>query len=53
VSAPLFIHCAANVGARASEMVQKNAEINKEYYPESIVKDQKQDVMQNTSGLLY
>lgn len=40
VSAPLFIQCAPNPAARASEVTGNNPEVDTQYWEESVVKDQ-------------
>lgn len=40
VSAPLFIQCAPNPAARASEVTGNNPEVDIQYWEESVVKDQ-------------
>lgn len=39
VSAPLFIQCAPNPAARASEVTGNNPEVDTQYWEESVVKD--------------
>ena len=56
VSAPLFIQCAPNPAARASEVTGNNPEVDTQYWEESVVKDQvagKGDPHLNTTGRLW
>ena len=56
VSAPLFIQCAPNPAARASEVTGNNPEVDTQYWEESVVKDQaagKGGPHLNTTGRLW
>jgi hypothetical protein len=55
VTAPLFIECAPNTAARASEVVGKNPEVPTQYWEDAVIQDQafgKGNPHRKTTGML-